>query len=605
MRVLSTIGVIAVAFLVAGVFVVANRAPDYAAVSIETLRRSGEPGFLGKQVEIEGVVVGDFRQPDQLGGIFLQQLDTGTSNGWRGVFVQCSQNEPISVGDRIRVRGMFDIEESIPQIIAAEQRTSVEVEQISHIGLPEPVDLMLPAESKDWESVLGMLVGFSADMVVSDTYNWSRYGQVILTPENRRFIPTNHIDPNDADPSGTNSNGTENSRAVMDAEKNDLRQMLLLDDGLKIQNPKTLAFQPAGESSGESLRLGTRIKNLKGIVARANGQYIILPFGKRTFEYAKRPSRPEFGNVNVTVASFNVLNFFTTIDNGDNGARGADSEAELDRQRKKLVASIVEMDADILGLMELENNLDSEQNLVSSLNETIGSQVYAGVGLPDQFSSASGGKNPIRVGLIYRRDRVETVGNVQMVNDDAFDNARTPLAQVFRLVDGDSTLMVIVNHFKSKGSNDAEGDNVDQNDGQGSYNASRRDQAAAIVRYVQSIKQASDAEKVLVIGDLNAYAEEDPIDLLRDGGLVDLLQRHEQDEQTYSYVYKGRAGCLDHAFATPELARNVVGAAVWHINSDEPRCLDYNLEYNPKAFYRPDPFRSSDHDPVLIGIRLE
>ena len=72
-----------------------------------------------------------------------------------------------------------------------------------------------------------------------------------------------------------------------------------------------------------------------------------------------------------------------------------------------------------------------------------------------------------------------------------------------------------------------------------------------------------------------------------------------------SYVYRGRAGCLDHAFATPPLANSVIGAAVWHINSDEPRCLDYNLEYNPEAFYRPDPFRSSDHDPVLIGIRLE
>ena len=50
------------------------------------------------------------------------------------------------------------------------------------------------------------------------------------------------------------------------------------------------------------------------------------------------------------------------------------------------------------------------------------------------------------------------------------------------------------------------------------------------------------------------------------------------------------------------MAADVTGVATRHINADEPRALDYNQEYNPEPLYKPDPFRSSDHDPMLIGI---
>ncbi len=117
---------------------------------------------------------------------------------------------------------------------------------------------------------------------------------------------------------------------------------------------------------------------------------------------------------------------------------------------------------------------------------------------------------------------------------------------------------------------------------------------------------ASTDSDVLVIGDLNAYGEEDPIDVLRDNGLVDQLARFVPDP--YSFVFDGQSGRLDHALASSTLNSQVTDVTEWHINSDEPRILDYNLEFKGAGqspdLYTPTPYRSSDHDPVIVGMNL-
>jgi predicted extracellular nuclease len=303
----------------------------------------------------------------------------------------------------------------------------------------------------------------------------------------------------------------------------------------------------------------------------------------------------------MTVASFNVLNYFTTIDDGTNNARGADSDVEFQRQQAKTVAAIRALQADVIGLMEIENTAKAEADLVAALNADHGSEVYVGCGVPKGFSETLGGADAIRVGLIYRRDRVESLSEVAMITDPAFAIARTPLMQTFRSVEGGQPFTVIVNHFKSKGGDDeADPENQNKGDGQGAFNAARRKQAIAITKAIETMKVDGQEPRVLVIGDLNAYRQEDPIDVLRSAGLVDL---HASNQDEYSFVYYGQAGSLDHAFASPALAQDVTGVATWHINSDEPRFLDYNTEFQPEALYRPNPWRSSDHDPVLIGIK--
>ena len=175
---------------------------------------------------------------------------------------------------------------------------------------------------------------------------------------------------------------------------------------------------------------------------------------------------------------------------------------------------------------------------------------------------------------------------------------RRPVAQAFEY-DG-SAFTVVVNHFKSKSTSGATGPDLDQDDGQAGHNARRVLQAEAVLDWIPYLQAETSDDDVLVIGDLNAYLEEDPVRTLEEG-LRNILKK--ADNKAYSYVFMdfrsapfiGR-GTLDHALATTSLSKQVTDVDVWHINADEPRFLDW---YDPTT-YAPGPYRSSDHDPVLI-----
>ena len=462
--------------------------------------------------------------------------------------------------------------------------------------------------SVDWDSLIGQQITITGDLVVVDTYDLIRHGQVKLARD-RLYLPTNRIDPNDADPDAISFEGGSNVAQVTQAQKFNDEATIILDDGSAEEDifPPTL-FPNLGKTQ-PTVRIGSVLTGVSGKLMKEENKILLVPNEPLQWTPAKRPQRPDVGEANVTVASFNVLNYFTTIDNGSNGGRGADSASELKRQEEKLVAAILALEADVIGLMELENNLESETRLVAALNREIGEEVYKSCGLPEGFRSAPGGQNAIRVGIVYRADRVEPVGEVSLIRDEAFEVARTPIVQSFKSNTGGDPFTLIVNHFKSKGgSNSADEANKNKGDGQGAYNATRRAQALAICNYIAEFKQSEQQPRVLVIGDLNAYGQEDPIDALRANGLIDLQEQFagqsssSNETGNYSFIYYGQSGSLDHAFATKSLAAEVTGIATWHINADEPRFIDYNEEHNPKALFEVNPFRSSDHDPVLIGI---
>jgi hypothetical protein len=78
-------------------------------------------------------------------------------------------------------------------------------------------------------------------------------------------------------------------------------------------------------------------------------------------------------------------------------------------------------------------------------------------------------------------------------------------------------------------------------------------------------------------------------------------------ESAYSYVFNGQLGYLDHALASADLVGEVTGLTQWHINADEPDLIDYDTSFKQTAqqdIYAPDAYRSSDHDPVIIGLNL-
>jgi predicted extracellular nuclease len=109
------------------------------------------------------------------------------------------------------------------------------------------------------------------------------------------------------------------------------------------------------------------------------------------------------------------------------------------------------------------------------------------------------------------------------------------------------------------------------------------------------------------MGDLNSYDKEDPIDAFRAAGYTDLV-REFQGEEAYSYVFDGQLGYLDYALGGTSIVDRVTGAEPWHINSDEPSLIGYDMTFKKPAqdaLFAPDEWRSSDHDPVVVGLDLD
>jgi uncharacterized protein len=562
---------------------------------IAQIQGAGATGpLLGQLVATEGIVTADFQGTSELGGFFIQD-PVGDSNPLtsEGIFV-FNTSFPVNVGDVVRLSGTAD------EFFNKTQIKTVTSLSIQGVGSPiSPVAVTLPfatmTEAEKWE---GMLVQFTQTLSVTEVYTLARYGEVSLSANGRLFTPTNFVDPNDSPASGTSSNGNSNVTAVINQQDLNNRSRILLDDKSSVQNP---AVVPYVDPVNNTLRCGSTTTGLTGIMDYDFGVYRIQPVGTPVFNYAARPSVPSVGTNNVKVASFNVLNYFNG--NGSGGgfptSRGANTMAEFTRQRTKIIEAIKQIDADVVGLMEMENDGNGPQSaiqdLVNGLNTALGANTYTFVADPTTANGGTG-TDEIKVALIYKSSII-TPFNMSMADDSAVHN-RPPLAQTFVQNASQEKFSVIVNHFKSKGCSGSTGTNADQGDGQSCFNASRKSQAGALLVFINNIQALSNDSDIMVIGDLNAYEQEDPIDMLLAGGLNPVITN------AYSYVFDGQSGSLDHALVSTPLMAQVSGAAKWHINADEPIAKDYNQEFNPAYMYDPGPFRSSDHDPVIIGLKL-
>jgi uncharacterized protein len=315
-----------------------------------------------------------------------------------------------------------------------------------------------------------------------------------------------------------------------------------------------------------------------------------------------RPAGPDDVGGDLRIGAFNVLNYFLTRSGPD--ARGARTDAEFEEQAAKVVAAIDGLDADVVTLLEIEDT-DSTglapgdadralEDLVARLRQRTGED-WAYVPMPAELYGVD--RDVIRNAIVYRADVVTPVGDpVGLVDETVWDNAREPIAQTFDR--GGEAVTVVANHFKSKGSGDtATGDNADSGDGQGAWNGDRVRQARSLAAFVEEL--AATDPGVVVLGDLNAYTKEDPVQALRDAGLTDLGERF--DPGRYSYVFDGLSGSLDHALATPSLTARGTGLAHWNVNAVESSAYQYDGD---PALYAPDPYRSSDHDPLVLGVDL-
>jgi Ca2+-binding RTX toxin-like protein len=121
-----------------------------------------------------------------------------------------------------------------------------------------------------------------------------------------------------------------------------------------------------------------------------------------------------------------------------------------------------------------------------------------------------------------------------------------------------------------------------------------------VAAFAAGLAQGTGDQDVVLLGDLNAYSREDPIEELRSAGYTDLGE--EFDPGRYSYVFDGLSGSLDHAMATAALTAKVTGVSHWDVNSVESSAYQYDGD---PELYAADPYRSSDHDPLVVGIDLD
>ena len=560
--------------------------------------------LVGTEVAVEGVVVGDFQNNTtidngNLNGFHIQDPsgdgDASTSDG---VFIYYpSGTTDVLIGDQVRVRGAVSeyngmTEITVSQLWACSTGNSV---------APTPIALPVAAVD-DFEAYEGMLVTFPQELVIAEYFNFDRYGEVVLTSE-RHMTPTAVYEPG----------SPEQAQAVQEF----LLDKITLDDGRTVQNPDP-AIHPNGAvfDMGNLFRGGDLVTNVTGVLDYSFNLYRIQPTQGADYTPANpRTSSPDEVGGNLKVASFNVLNYFTTIDtgawicgpSGDMECRGADSEEELARQRAKIVAALAAINADVVGLIEIENYPGDvpTADLVSGLNDMLGTGTY------DYVVTGAIGTDAIRQAFIYKPATVSLFGDYAILDstvDPRFldDYNRPTLAQTFIENSTGARITVAINHLKSKGSDCNDLGDLDLGDGAGNCNLTRLYAAEALVDWLAMDPTNSGSDNFLIIGDLNSYDKEDPIDAILTGGYTDMISLY-QGEYAYSYVFDGQTGYLDHALASAGLVGEVTGTTVWHINADEPDLIDYDMTFKldaQDALNELDPYRSSDHDPVIVGLSL-
>jgi predicted extracellular nuclease len=572
---------------------------------ISQIQGSGDASTMdGQPVTIGGVVTADFRGSTGLGGFFMQDPagdgDPQTSDALF-VFVSSSSSSsgpalPADFGPNQRV---------VLSGTVREFNTITEISNLSDLVVCGP-DTVAPTplgmgdvEGGNLEPFEGMLVTVPETLTVTDTFKQGRFGAVSLSFDGRRYVPVNIFPP-------------DSPEALALSQENPKR-LLLMDNASPAQNPHPIPY--LGQDN--TLRIGDTVQGLTGILAyerestlpNTTRGFRLEPTVAPSFVRANpRTDAPDPVGGTLKVGSFNVLNYFNG--NGQGGGfptpRGAKTDSDFARQRAKIISAISTIDADIVGLMEMERDGDDElsaiQDLVNGLNDALGPGTY------DFVREPAPGDDAIKAAMLYKPGRVTPVGaamNHQRVGPDTgplFE--RPPLAQTFSANASGALVTVVTNHFKSKNCGDdpiADAGNQDVGQGQGCFNARRVLQAAELLQFVGAL-QAGPTDRVLVIGDLNSNGQELPITTLTDGGLVNQIARF--IPTPHSFVFDGASGYLDHALATPSLSALVTGVTEWHINADEPTYLSYESQFNPPELYSPGPYRSSDHDPVIVGLDL-
>ncbi|NSX55223.1 ExeM/NucH family extracellular endonuclease [Parasulfitobacter algicola] len=657
----------------------------------------GDSAFVGQQVSVTAIVT--YVDED---GYFLQEEDAdadGNAATSEGIFVFTGRDNlgTITVGDQLTVVGTVAEFNGETQISNVTSTATLATDQ----DMPTAASVLLSPDTTqaDYEAVEGMRVsvtsGTSDAITVIENFELGRYGQITIS-SGGQTQPTQLFDAQ-----------TEADQIAELAEDN-ANNRLVLEDGVRAQNPDEFEYIPvtadegdngngfldAGDDfseDGPTLRLGTEVTEpVEGVMTftdngrGTSAEFKVIVDDQITIDpdtnTGARQDTPDDVGGDLQVASVNVQNFFTTLDDGgttgpnnDLDPRGATTAEDLVRQTDKLVDQLLGTGAEVLALQEIENNGFDDASAIATLVDALNAEAVArGLDANYQFVDPTGtgdfvGTDAITNAIIYDANQVMLLHSDVHVFDeqsaqDTFDlaevlNAEVPtseqvndlqrnrpaVAATFEDNDTGENFTVVSNHFKSKGDSnlqdlvDAAQDaldggntnitqadidaliadpNFNQDDGQGFWNAVRADASAEVVEWLENTYLAEAdaatpndliADNLLILGDFNAYAQEDPTQLLRDDpGYVDIIDDFipgGQDD-AFSFVFDGQQGTLDQAFASDGLVDNITGATEWNVNASEPGLLGYSGRFTNPDFYNDDLYRAADHDPLIIGLDL-
>ena len=639
--------------------------PPAAPVSIAEIQGTGAASTLiGSTVTTRGIVTAAYPTGGFF-GFYIQTPGTGAANidltthtASDGIFVrQTSGAVTVVPGSYVEVIG------KVAEFAGA---TQIEVVPAGITVVNETVAPVVTTTTASWprsaaqkESLEGMKYRPTGAFTVTNTFSTNNFGEVGLAQGAKPLIQRTEVElPGPAASSPTEADN--NARAVV------------LDDGastnfLLTGNEAQCTPRPTGcllnghltppyISTTNPVRVGAPTTFVADVIFTQGGSpsaptYRFQPLttvvgpgnaGSPATFANTRTAAPdealinEVGTADLKVASFNVLNYFTTLgdandDNiGDGGCtpfrdrnddgntvnggceqRGAWDPQDFERQQSKIVDAINALDADVVGLMEIENSLtlgetpdEATNSLVAALNAEAGAGTWAAN--PSSAELPTGGMDVITNAIIYKPASVDRVGGSRALGTlsdagEAFDNAREPLGQVFKADAGGDPFLFVVNHFKSKGSAGPNPGDADSGDGQGASNGSRVLQATALRDWVTGLRAETGTQAVVLAGDFNSYAMEDPLRVLYTAGYTNVEQKFDNGE--YSYSFSGLSGSLDHILVNDAALARSTGTDIWNINGGESLALEYSrYNYHGTDFHTEGPYRSSDHDPVILGL---
>lgn len=498
-------------------------------------------------VTVEGVISAIFMAPSQLGGFFLQSLDKPES----GIFVYSPNGYPkqkqLRVGTRILLRARL--------LEFKGQLELGHIDQIWDCGQQalSPVLADFTKLSKaQLQAMEGVLIRIPGKLFVVDNHQLAQYGNLALAPQ--RPIK------------GITNSATDNN--------------LILDDGSYQANPRPVPYL----NHLGTRRIGSSLNDLTGILTFTFDQFRLHPTQQSQFS-DENPRPPPLNNIqadSLRIASFNIENYFLT-----EGVRGAKNLAARKEQRLKLIPAILALHADLLSLMEVENEPAALQDLVDRINQSLL--------VNEQYLAVAGqrhwGADAIRVAILYKPYRLNLLK--LLADDRQTDFIRPPMIASFTTQQG-YPLTIVAAHFKSKAGCPRKGD-VDV--GQGCWNQKRLLQSRTLMTLLHHLKL--DNNQLLIMGDLNSYEGEAPLKYFMAHDLHDTVAERVPASQRYTYIYHGVAGALDHILAGKTIDALITQAGIWHINADEPAFLGYDRDWTQSR----NIYRSSDHDPIWIDLQ--